>query len=240
MGIAGIFLIGRIWFGGFDELATFLGLISAGLAIALRDLLIDIAAWMFIVWRKPFKVGDRVQVGDVAGDVIDIRLFQFTLLEIGNWVDADQSTGRVVHVPNGRVFAEPQANYTEGFDYIWNEIPVTITFESNWKKAKEILLRIAMEHTRDTCEMARQQVEMAANDYYIVYSKLTPTVYTHVKDDHGIILTIRYLSIPRRRRSTAQELWEAILTEFAIRMILALRTRLTAGTRAHSKGRLAH
>ena len=67
------------------------------------------------------------------------RIFMFTLMEIGNWVDADQSTGRVIHIPNGKVFKEVLANYSKGFQYIWNEIPVLVTFESNWKKAKEIL-----------------------------------------------------------------------------------------------------
>ena len=81
-----------------------------------------------------------------AGDVIDIRLFQFSINEIGNWVDADQSTGRIIHIPNGIVFTEPQANYTAGFQYIWNEIPVLVTFESDWKKAKQILTDIVNHH----------------------------------------------------------------------------------------------
>ena len=68
--------------------------------------------------------------------MIDQRAFQFTLLEIGNWVDADQTTGRVVHVPNGKIFTEPLVNYNQGLEYIWNEVSVTVTFESNWRKAK--------------------------------------------------------------------------------------------------------
>ena len=75
--------------------------------------------------------------------LIDLRIFQFTLMEIGNWVDADQSTGRIVHVPNGSVFVTPLANYAKGFQYIWNEIPVLVTFESDWRRAKEILEGIA-------------------------------------------------------------------------------------------------
>jgi small-conductance mechanosensitive channel len=139
------------------------------------------------------------------------------VLEIGNWVDADQSTGRVIHIPNGHVFSKAQANFTEGFDFIWHEIPVTITFESNWRKAKEILLRIAIRHMGDTRQAARRQVELAASSYYIIYSKFTPVVYTTVKDHHGIVLTIRYLTMPRRRRSTEQQMWEDILSEFAQR-----------------------
>lgn len=211
----GILLIGWIWFEGFESFATFLGLVSAGIAIALKDMLIDLAGWMFIIWRQPFSVGDRVQIGSQAGDVIDIRPFQFTLLEIGNWVGADQSTGRMIHIPNGKVFSENQANYTQGFDYIWDEIPVLITFESNWQKAKTLLLEIANKHTGHLTESAQQRLKKAAAKYMIFYSKLTPIVYTSVKREYGIELTIRYLSEPRRRRGNEQAIWEDILRAFA-------------------------
>ena len=83
----GFFVIGRLWFVGFTDIGTFVGLLSAGLAIALRDLIASIAGWAYILWRRPFEVGDRIQVGEHAGDVIDQRLFRLTLIKIGNWVD---------------------------------------------------------------------------------------------------------------------------------------------------------
>ncbi len=209
-----ILLIGWIWFEGFESFATFLGLVSAGIAIALKDMLIDLAGWVFILWRQPFSVGDRVQIGAQSGDVIDIRPFQFTILEIGNWVGADQSTGRVIHIPNGKVFSENQANYTQGFQYIWDEIPVLITFESNWQKAKVLLLEIAHKHTGHLTDSAQQRVKEAAQKYMIFYSKLTPIVYTSVQREYGIELTIRYLSEPRRRRGNEQAIWEDILRTF--------------------------
>jgi small-conductance mechanosensitive channel len=212
--LVALLLLVRIWFDGFQSIATLLGLFSAGLVIALRDMMIDMAGWLFIIWRRPFKVGDRVQIGEHAGDVIDIRMFQFTILEIGNWVDADQSTGRVIHIPNGHVFNKSQANYTQGFYYIWDEISVMLTFESNWERAKSILNTIAYRHTEHLSDLARAKLEKAADKYYIFYSKLTPIVYTSVKE-YGIVLTIRYLSEPRRRRGNAQSIWEDILREFA-------------------------
>ena len=173
----------------------------------------DLFGWIFILWRRPFEVGDRIQIGDHAGDVIDLRIFQFTLLEIGNWVGGDQSTGRVVHVPNGRVFTVELANYTRGFNFIWNEIPVRVTFESNWRKAKEILLEIAEEHTASSSEAAQEEVRKASQHFMIFYSKLTPTVYTSVEDS-GVLLTLRYLCAPRRRRGTSQAIWEDVLDRF--------------------------
>jgi len=211
--ILGVFLIGRLWFKGFQSIATYLGLLSAGLAIALKDLVSNFAGWLFIISRRPFSVGDRIQIGNYAGDVIDTRVFQFTLLEIGNWVNADQSTGRIIHIPNGMVLSEVLANYSKGFQYIWNEVPVLITFESNWEKAKRILLKIANTHAEHLSKAAEKRVKEASKKFMILYSKLTPIVYTCVKDS-GVLLTIRYLCEPQHRRDSEQAIWEDILKEF--------------------------
>jgi small-conductance mechanosensitive channel len=209
-----ILILGRVWFGGFESIATFLGLVSAGVAIALKDLLVNLAGWIFILWRKPFEVGDRIQIGNQSGDVVDIRIFQFTVMEIGNWVDADQSTGRVIHIPNGKVFTEPQANYHKGFQYIWTEIPVLVTFESNWEKAKSILQEIGIRHAEHLSPYAEERIREASRKFMIFYTKLSPTVYTTVKDC-GVLLTIRSICEPRRRRDSEQAIWEDILREFS-------------------------
>jgi small-conductance mechanosensitive channel len=212
--LVGLVLIGRIWVERVGSLATFLGLFSAGLAIALKDLVANLAGWAFIVWSRPFDIGDRVQVGPHAGDVIDLHLFQFTLNEIGNWVDADQSTGRIIHVPNGKVLSEPIANYDKGFRYIWSEIPVTVTFESNWKKAKEILEAIATRHAEQLTEQVEKELLEASRRYLIAYTKLTPIVYVRVAD-HGIRLTLRYLIRSRFRRGSENAIWQDVLDALA-------------------------
>jgi small-conductance mechanosensitive channel len=205
--------VGRTWFVGIQALVTFFGLLSAGLAIALKDPVLNLAGWVFIVWRRPFEVGDRIEIAGNKGDVIDIRLQQFTLNEIGNWVAADQSSGRIIHVPNGSVFTAPVANYDRGFRYIWNELAVLVTFESDWPLAKEILTRIAFKHAEHLTAQAEQDLLSASRQYLINYTKLTPIVYTKVVDS-GVQLTIRYLIEPRKRRGTEHAIWEDILTEF--------------------------
>ncbi len=82
--ILGVLLVGRVWFEGVQSVATFPGLLSAGLAIALRNFVKNLAGWILILSRRPFEGGDRIPIGDHAGDVIDRRIFQFTLMEIGN------------------------------------------------------------------------------------------------------------------------------------------------------------
>ncbi len=203
-----------IWFGGFTGWSAYLGIVSAGLAIALQDPLTNLAGWLFISIRKPFVVGDRIEIAGHAGDVIDLRPFQFTLIEIGNWVDADQSTGRLIHVPNGWVFKHTTANSTAGFEFIWNEIPVLVTFESDWARAKELLLEVARRHTDVPDEQASAEVQQASKRYMIFFQHLTPIVWTSVAGS-GVMLTVRYICRPRRRRGTTTAIWEDVLQAFA-------------------------
>jgi small-conductance mechanosensitive channel len=210
-----VLLVGRVLFEGFHNAATFLGLLSAGLAIALKDPLVNLVGWMFILWRRPFAVGDRIQIGIHAGDVMDLTTSRFTLAEIGNWVHADQITGRIVHIPNGKVFLEPVAIYSRGLhDFIWNEVAVLVTFESNWKRAKDILHEITVTHAGHLAEPAESKLKEYARDFLIVPVDLTPKVFTTVEAS-GVLLTVRHLCQSRHRRESTQEIWENVLDRFA-------------------------
>jgi small-conductance mechanosensitive channel len=211
--VLGAIILLEIWLETVGNLGTFLGLLTAGLAIALKDLVSNLAGWGFILLRQPFEVGDRIQIGEHRGDVVDIRIFQFTLLEIGNWVHADQSTGRIIHVPNAQVFSIPLANDTAEFDYVWHELPVLVTFESDWRKAKEILQAILDEQGRDVAAEAAQTLRRGSRRFLISYRKFSPKVYTSVEDS-GVLLTLRFLAPVRARRGFTESLWEAILDAF--------------------------
>lgn len=213
--LVGIVLIVRLWFvDNGSSLYTFLGFLSAGIAIALKDILTNVAGWIFIMWSRPVDIGDRIQIGEYAGDVIDKSIFHLTIMEIGNWVHADQSTGRVIKVPNSYLFSEVFANYSKGFQYIWDEVEVLITFESNWQKAHDLLSEIAHTHSQHLSKSAERRIKEASSRFLIYYSKLTPIVYINVKDS-GVLLTIRYLCEPRKRRGNQEGIWKSILTAFA-------------------------
>lgn len=207
-------LIGRIWFTGVQSLTTFLGLFSAGLAIAMKDLILNIAGWGFIVWKGPFNVGDRIEISSVTGDVIDIELLQFALMETNNWISADQSTGRIVYIPNSLVFMEPTYNYSRGIPYIWNEIPIHLTFESNWEKAKGILEEIAQEHGGAISEQAEKSIKEASRKYLLFNANLYPKVYTSLDNENSITLTIRYMSFYKMRRDSSEKIYEEVLRKF--------------------------
>jgi small-conductance mechanosensitive channel len=208
-----IIILINIWIDKIESLATFVGLVSAGLVITLQAPIMNIAGWFFIVIRKPFEVGERIEINGVAGDVIDIRFFQFTINEIGNWVASDQSTGRIIHIPNGEVFRAVQANYDQGFSHIWDELSLRVTFDSDWKKAKILCEEIVNRHAEELSFSAKRKLLEASKKFMIFYSNLTPYIYTSV-EDYGIKLTIRYLTLPKKRRVVQHEIWEDILETF--------------------------
>jgi small-conductance mechanosensitive channel len=214
-------MIISIWFQGTSDVATFLGLLSAGVAVALKDPLANLVGWAFVLWQRPFSVGDRVEIRGMIGDVVDQRFFSFTMLEVGNWTHGEQSTGRVLHVPNSHVFAHPLFNYTEPFNFIWDEIAVVVTFESDWALAKQLLTQIVNEHSSEIIPEAKRQLEDTSKRSLISYTNLSPIVYTSVVDV-GVKLAIRYLTPTRRRRGAQNELWEAILTELSAQECISL------------------
>ncbi len=211
--IALIIIIFFIWIQNINSITIFLGVAGAGLALALQEVILCVAGWFLILMRHPFEAGDRVEINGIKGDVIDIRLFQTSLLEIGNWVDADQSTGRIVNFPNSFVFKHENYNYSRGFEFIWHEIPILLTFESDWKRGKEIMTA----HAKNLAEGLEAEVSRKINAmrdrYMIYYGKFTPIVYVNIKDS-GVELTLRYLTEAKKRRSTQDQLCQAILDDF--------------------------
>lgn len=214
IGMSSLFVIARVWIQGITGISTYLGLLSAGLAIALQDLITNLAGWLFIILRRPFKIGDRIQIGGQSGDVVDIRPFRFMMLEIGEWVHADQATGRVIHVPNGWVFKHAVANYDEAFAYIWNELEVTVTFDSDWRGAKKTLEAIIGENAEKIEPEVKRHLRLSAETIQIQFAKVAPAVWTTVTE-RGVLLTMRYLCKPRERRSSASSIWEKVLDAFA-------------------------
>ena len=214
VGLVGLLVLARLWAEG-GGYGTYIGLLSAGLAIALSDVIKNLAGWLFIFLRRPFRIGDRIEIAGRVGDVVDVRAFRFSMLEVGNWVHADQSTGRIMHVPNGLIFTEPVANYTEGFEFIWHEVSVLVTFESDWEAAERIVLAAMEEHApHHDPQRAGQELRRTAESYQITYRHLTPAVYLTVRDS-GVLLTGRLLCEVRRRRAVENAVWKSILRAIA-------------------------
>ncbi|AGB41693.1 small-conductance mechanosensitive channel [Halobacteroides halobius DSM 5150] len=203
-----------IWLKRTISLTTYIGFLSAGLTLALHQVVLDIAGWLVVIINRPFSLGDRIEWDNVQGDVIDIGVFYTTLLEVGEWVRGDQSTGRLVRIPNSTVFKAPLYNYTKGFGCVWNETEVLVTFESNWKKAKELMLTIAKDEMEENIEeKAKRRIKEMSKNYMIKYGVFTPITYVNIKES-GVEIVVRYLASVRQRRMVDQRIQERILDKF--------------------------
>lgn len=213
----GLFLALTLLLGLFVEdlggFVTILTVVGAGLAIALREVLLSVAGWARLTLLTTYKYGDRIEINGIKGDVIDIRVMRTTLMEIGGWVDAEQSTGRIVHFPNAWLFAHAVYNYTRGFSFVWNEMSVTVSYRSDWEGARAILLSLAEESSAIIEKQVAQQIREMSREYLVHYSILTPFVYLRLAPN-GVHLTLRHLCEARKRRGTVHALTISLLQAF--------------------------
>ncbi len=202
-----------IWGPAPDGVVTILSVVGAGLAIANREAILSLAGRLNIALRAPYMQGDRIEINGIIGDVIDIRLIHTSLMEVGGWVHAEQSTGRIVHIPHSWVFQFGVFNYTQGFNYIWNELSVILTSRSDWEAAREIMLKLAQESAALIEQQAAKQIRKMSREYLVHYSILTPFVYVKI-ENNGVRLSLRYLCEVRKRRGSEHALSVSMLREF--------------------------
>ena len=159
-----------------SRLSFALGVVGAGVAVALQDVLASFAGAFSIGFSKLYAVGDRVQIGDTKGDVIDIGLLRTTLLETGNWVSGDLYNGRIVRIPNSAVLKGSVFNYSQGFRFVWDEIKVLFTITSDRQFAREMLLRVATEAVGEYLVEAQTSWKIMSDNYQSENPPLEPTV----------------------------------------------------------------
>ncbi|MFY8161104.1 MAG: mechanosensitive ion channel family protein [Candidatus Kapaibacteriota bacterium] len=203
-----------IWLKGFGQIITLLGFLAAGIAIALKEPIVNLFGWFFTVWNGSFRIGDRIEIANHKGDVIEIGLFQFKLMELHSWVDGDQYTGRILYIPNSKIFTEVKANYNTVSDYVWHEFDLSITFESNWKKAKEIIYKIVNEKSEHNNPDAIRDASNFFEVYKIENISFEPVIYNEIYEN-GIKFTVRYFCDFNLRRVSEMEINELIIEEFS-------------------------
>lgn len=203
-----------VWFTETTSLIVAYGIISAGIAIALQDVLKNAAGGFIIFFSTPFRAGDRIQVNDIVGDVLDINIFSTAIMETREWVDGDQFSGRILQVPNSFVLNTTIKNYTKDFSFIWDEIFIMLTYDSNWKKAQGIILNIAHEVTGTFEDAALKELTTMGEKYLISQNDVSEKIYTKLTDN-WIDLRLRYVVDPRQRRPVKTLLFESILEALA-------------------------
>ena len=152
-----IFLLLPIWLPSLRNIATFLGIFGAGFLIVTRELWLCFGGWAYIVIRRPFLIGDRIQVGTIAGDVIDIRMFETSLMEV-TATEGGLTTGRVIYFPNSKIFTEVIATTSKFIQHVFQEIHVSLEASSEWEKAAAMLEELAKEEYQ-SAQAAKEQLE---------------------------------------------------------------------------------
>ncbi|MDN5090235.1 mechanosensitive ion channel domain-containing protein [Aliarcobacter butzleri] len=181
-------------------LVTILGFASAGIAIALKDWFMSIFGWMVIVTSGFIQVGDRIRVTkggvETVGDVLDISLFKITIREDVTMISytKNRRVGRIYFVPNNYIFSELIANYSHSeLRTVWDGIDITITFDSNHKKAQKIAREILKHYSKGYSDITRKQLSKMRNKYQLRATGVEPRVFTLV-ESHGIVISSWYLT----------------------------------------------
>jgi small-conductance mechanosensitive channel len=203
-------IIVRIWIVNPQALLVAYGLVAAGVAIALQDVFKNFAGALAIFVTGIYRIGDRIEINKIFGDVIDIGLFYTSLIELRQWVDGDQSTGRITSIPNGQVLSFTLHNYTKDHSFIWDEIALPITYSSDWQKAMDLLQTIVLEETEEATKRAKREISHLEEKYYLSNRNIEPTIFL-TPTDNWIMLHIRYVVMVRERRLVRNELSKRIL-----------------------------
>lgn len=215
--------LASIWFNDPGRLATFIGIFTAAMAIALQRVITAVAAYFVILRGKIFSVGDRIVMGGVRGDVVRLHLTQTTIMEMGQpptvqpnadpamWVRSRQYTGRLVAVSNARIFDEPIYNYTREFPYIWEEMSIPIRYGADRERAEAILLEAAIRHTQHVSELSAETIREMQRRYLLKTAEMGPQVYYRLTDN-WLELTVRFIVEDRGMREIKDAISRDILS----------------------------
>lgn len=216
-----------LWLPSLQGIAAIIGIFGAGILIVNKEILMNISGWFYVVVRKPFEVGNRIGIMDLYGDVIDIRLMDFTIIETAHPKLGGQSTGRVVHIPNSALLTQPLSNASKEFAFNWNEIRVPVTLKSDWQKALAIIESIAAEKL-ERISVDDERLKRSEDLYLIKFNRVRPIVYVEYRGG-AVLLTIRHLCEPKNRRILTDQIWREILLRFAIENDIHLHEHFSSG-----------
>jgi small-conductance mechanosensitive channel len=183
-------------------------------AVALQDVLASIAGAFSIGFSKLYSVGDRVQIGDTRGDVVDISLLRTTLMEVGSWVGHDLYSGRIVRIPNNAVLKGSVFNYSQGFRFIWDQIKVVLTITSDAALARAMLLRVAQEVIGEYLVEAQNSWNAVSDDYRTENPPIEPVVALAV-NAASLEFTLNYVVDYTKRTTMQDRLFTKIVEEVA-------------------------
>jgi small-conductance mechanosensitive channel len=208
-----VFLAITYFSGAIKDFTIIIGLFTAGLAFTLQELILSIAGSMYIFLVKVYKPGDRIEINGIKGDVIDVDSIYTTMMEIGQWVESDNYSGRIVKLSNAFVFKGPIYNYSQDFPFIWDQFNLPIRYGSDMDLAKSIVITIASETLSDDTRASKAEWEAVVKKYYIEDAEVEPTLAIRLTDN-WVEYNLRYIVDYKKRRMTRHILHDKICKAF--------------------------
>ena len=210
--VIAIAAVATIFSSHLGELTVAFGVAGAGVAFALQEVIASAAGWVVVTAGHYYATGDRVELGGIRGDVIDIGILRTTLMEVGQWVKGDLYNGRIVRVANSFVLKEPVANYSADFPFLWDEFTLPVRYGSDWSYTRGALLQAVNEICKDYAIASAAAWKQAVNRYRLEAAGIEPMI-TLAATDNWIEFTVRYIVNYRERRVVRDRLFTRILEE---------------------------
>jgi small-conductance mechanosensitive channel len=225
--VLSLVIVMGIWIEQTQSLVVAMGFIGAGIAIALQRPLMNLVGFLTLITVRPYEAGDRIEIGDVCGDVIDIELMYTKLMEVGGDANYDQFTGKIKEVPNSFILEKVVTNYSKDFAFIWEEMAIPITYSSNLKKASEIMENAANTITKQFLEKSEKQLKSMTYRYLLEPRDVKPSVYV-VPTDNWIELRLRFIVDAKHRRKQVDPIFRRILGKFQKTKDITISSKTTA------------
>jgi small-conductance mechanosensitive channel len=207
-----VIAVGTVFSERLSGLTVAFGVAGAGIAFALQEVIASAAGWFAITFSQFYSPGDRVDLGGIKGDVIDIGMLRTTLMECGQWVNGDLYNGRIVRIANSFVFKAPVFNYSADFPFLWDEITLPVRYGSDWEFGRQVFARVVNEICADYAIQSRKAWNEAVKKYQLEDAAIEPMI-TLAANDNWIEFTARYVVDYRKRRFVKDRLFTRMLEE---------------------------
>ncbi|MFH0966471.1 MAG: mechanosensitive ion channel domain-containing protein [Methanobacteriota archaeon] len=210
-----IFMV-LIWIEESTSLLVTSSIIGAGIAFALQDVFKSFVGGLILLLSETYRIGDRIEIDDHIGDVIDIGIMNTVIMEIRGWVHGDQVSGRLISIPNASVINRPVINYTRDHSFIWDELSLPLTYDSNWQLAIATIEQIIRDKVHSLMPLAEKEMLTLGEKYYLVKRAIEPSVYISLTDN-WIQVDARYICDVKNRRQMKHEISFEVMNWIASR-----------------------
>ncbi len=193
-----------LWAEQLQTVAFSLAAIAAALVVATKELILCLSGTLLRVSAKTFRLGDRIEIQGIRGDVIDIGPMTTTLLEVGPDLSIHKLTGRTVVLPNSLFLSTPVYNETFTERYVLHTTNIEVPLDSDWSAIERRLLKAAHAECDDFLDEARSNMERVGNKHGLAPPDVTPKVWLSTRGTEKLELTLRFPSPIRGRGRTEQ------------------------------------